>query len=50
VVSYALQGAQRVSLTIVDQRGRQIAATVDGVIPAGQNYVFQQPGTGPIFA
>jgi hypothetical protein len=37
VVSYALQDARRVSMYIVDQRGRQIAAIVNGVIPAGRH-------------
>jgi hypothetical protein len=37
VVSYALQDARRVSMSIVDQRGRQIAAIVDGVVPAGRH-------------
>jgi non-reducing end alpha-L-arabinofuranosidase len=37
VISYAVHDAQRVSVTIVDQRGRRIAAIVDGVIPAGRH-------------
>jgi hypothetical protein len=35
VVSYVLQDSRRVSMNIFDQRGRQIAAIVNGVIPAG---------------
>jgi hypothetical protein len=37
VISYTLQDARRVSMNIVDQRGRQIAAIVNGVIPAGRH-------------
>jgi hypothetical protein len=37
VVSYTLQDARRVSMNIVDQRGRQIASIVNGVIPAGRH-------------
>jgi non-reducing end alpha-L-arabinofuranosidase len=37
VIGYALQGARRVSMSIVDQRGRQIAVIADGVIAAGRH-------------
>jgi non-reducing end alpha-L-arabinofuranosidase len=37
VIGYTLQGARRVSVQIVDQRGRRIVAVVDGVIPAGRH-------------
>ena len=35
VISYTLQDARRVSMNVYDQQGRQTAAIVDGVIPAG---------------
>jgi non-reducing end alpha-L-arabinofuranosidase len=35
VISYTLQDARRVSISIVDQRGRRIATVVDGIFPAG---------------
>ena len=37
VMSYALQHARRVSVDIFDQRGRRIAAVVDGIVPAGRH-------------
>jgi hypothetical protein len=37
VIRYTLQSARRVSMNIVDQRGRRIAVVVDGVIPAGRH-------------
>jgi hypothetical protein len=37
VISYALQDARRVSVTIVDQRGRRIAEIVNGVMAAGRH-------------
>ncbi|MBN2188884.1 MAG: hypothetical protein JW699_05480 [Chitinispirillaceae bacterium] len=37
VISYTLQDARRVSMNIFDQRGRQIAAIVNGVVPAGRH-------------
>jgi hypothetical protein len=36
-ISYALQGTRRVSMNIVDQRGRQVASIVDGVMLAGRH-------------
>ena len=32
-----MRGAGRVSMNIFNQQGRQIAAIVDGIIPAGQH-------------
>jgi len=37
VISYALQHARRVSVDILDQRGRRIAAVTDGIVPAGRH-------------
>ncbi len=37
VISYALKGARRVSMNIVDQRGRRIAVIVNGVVSAGRH-------------
>jgi non-reducing end alpha-L-arabinofuranosidase len=37
VIGYALQHTRRVSVTILDQRGRRIAAIIDGIIPAGRH-------------
>ena len=37
VISYSLQDAWHVTMNIFDQQGRQVAAIVDGVIPAGRN-------------
>jgi|WetSurMetagenome_2_1015567.scaffolds.fasta_scaffold37557_2 non-reducing end alpha-L-arabinofuranosidase len=36
VIGYTLQHAQRVSVTIIEQRGRRIAAVADGIFPAGR--------------
>jgi hypothetical protein len=36
-MSNTLQDSRRVSMNIVDQRGRRIAAVIDGVIPAGRH-------------
>jgi hypothetical protein len=37
VISYTLQDSRRVSVHIFDQRGRRIAAIVDGIISAGRH-------------
>ena len=37
VINYALQNARRVSMIIVDQRGRRITSLVDGVVAAGRH-------------
>jgi non-reducing end alpha-L-arabinofuranosidase len=37
VISYTLQDARRVSMSIVDQQGRQIAAIVNGTVSAGRH-------------
>jgi hypothetical protein len=37
VIGYALQNAQRVSVNIVDQRGRRIVTVADGIFPAGRH-------------
>jgi hypothetical protein len=37
VISYTLQDARRVSMTIFDQQGRQIATIVNGIKPAGRH-------------
>jgi hypothetical protein len=37
VISYTLQDARRVSMSIIDQRGRQIVAIDNGVTPAGRH-------------
>ncbi len=37
VIGYVLKNARQVSMNIVDQRGRRIAAIVNGVIPAGRH-------------
>jgi hypothetical protein len=37
VISYTVQDARRVSVNIFDQRGRRIAAVVDGIFPAGRH-------------
>jgi hypothetical protein len=37
VIGYTLKDARRVSVNIVDQRGRRIAAIVDCVMPAGRH-------------
>jgi hypothetical protein len=37
VISYSLQHARRVSVNILDQRGRRIAAVADGIVPAGRH-------------
>jgi hypothetical protein len=37
VIGYILQHARRVSVNIVDQRGRLVAAVADGIFPAGRH-------------
>jgi hypothetical protein len=37
VISYALQHARRVSVNILDQRGRRIAPVADGIVSAGRH-------------
>ena len=37
VISYTLRDTRRVSMTIVDQRGRHLATVVNGVVPAGKH-------------
>jgi len=37
VIGYALQRARRVSVNILDQRGRRIAAVIDGMMSAGRH-------------
>jgi hypothetical protein len=37
VIGYALQHARRVSVNILDQRGRRIAEVADGTFPAGRH-------------
>lgn len=37
VISYTLQDVRRVSMIIVDQRGRRIASVVNGVVSAGRH-------------
>ena len=37
IIGYALQHARRVSVNIVDQRGRRITAVADGIVPAGRH-------------
>ena len=37
VISYTMQDARRVTITVFNQQGRQIATLVDGVFSAGQH-------------
>jgi len=37
VIGYVVQHAQHVSVNIVDQRGRLVAAVADGIIPSGRH-------------
>jgi len=37
IIGYVLQDARRVSMNIFDQRGRQVAAIVNGVVAAGRH-------------
>jgi hypothetical protein len=37
VISYTLQDTRRVSMNIVDERGRQVAAIVNGIMSAGKH-------------
>jgi non-reducing end alpha-L-arabinofuranosidase len=47
LISYTLQRAQHVSVTILDQRGRKIATVADGVFPAGRHETVWNAGRVP---
>jgi hypothetical protein len=47
VISYVLQDAAQVSIAILDQRGRQLAAIANGVRPAGMNKAIWYSGRVP---
>jgi hypothetical protein len=47
LISYVLQDAARVSITIIDQRGRHVATVVNGVRPAGRNEAIWDSGRVP---
>lgn len=47
VISYSLPEAQRVSITILDQRGRQLATIVNGIKPAGNHEAVWKSGRVP---
>jgi hypothetical protein len=47
VIGYSLADARHVSVNIFDQRGRRIAAVVDGIFPAGNHEAVWNAGQVP---
>jgi non-reducing end alpha-L-arabinofuranosidase len=47
VFSISAQGPRRVTLRVFDQRGKQVATLIDGVIPSGDHEVAWDAGRAP---